>query len=930
MLFRYAQLEEKGKWIEVIDSPDIEEKLKKMGAVRSTVLAVSEAIKEDTDNAEVKYKGPLYFDIDSADLGQAIVSTQELVSKLQDLDVPDEAIKVYCSGKKGFHVFIPEKVFMDSKRAVKRLPAVYMELAKDLYVHGMDFQVYSGGMGRMFRPENGKRDDGAYRVRISLSELSKMTPELYKQLASAPRDQVYPEVNGAKAYSLAALYERAKTTAQKKATLRDAALPVEELKPYAEEPPACIPALMETDKDAHFNQVGMQLAVFIARAGVPRYKANSLIEELATKKTSTTYDTFKKRKIHLEGLVKYTQNKKSVQFSCPAMRTLVGKKVCRDCPLKSKTLGGRGMNDTPAVLARPDGYYVAGQNDDRRISTFTLHPLEVYVDQGQGGRTSRRTSTSMQIQAGGEILGTILFDEAGWRSKAELLKQMEGISNLGFLGSDTDVQKIKIACYSTGEDEVEEITKVHSVGVFETATNVRGQKIYTYVEPGLSVNSYGIQGTHEFHGRANPEPALRATPKPVPGDPIMRDTLNNLLRINSPLVIAQLIGWHSLCHLKAQVMSLYGQFPSLNIWGNAGSGKTMTSSLLACLNGVDYGATGNPVLLSMATAWPVVEAASSTTTIPRIFEEFNRSKIKKHGMYEHCLEVIKAAWNNHPVARGRIGRSKANASSRTSAEIVELHITSPLVVCSEQAPDEPALQQRMIQVELSNQTREGCDDHFYNTINRRNELLCFSRAMTLTALKTKETWVDERMKEGYKRVPNEVNDRSRLAYALLFVGLDYFEGVGHSLDFDLSSDIAQLKKELENHLSAEKHTISQAKTWSEVDNVINVIADMAQLGIQDMGMSPLVPGKHFLLVPDKDELILDMQVIFPLMNRWIRQGGVTPVFNTLKQMSPLLKSEHYFITNLRREPEISAARNVWVMRASKMQEKGHNTEMFQQ
>lgn len=928
MLFRYAQLEEKGKWIEVLETPDIDKKLKEMGAVRATVLAVSEAIRDDTDKDNIKYKGPLYFDIDSADLEQAIVSTQELVQKLRELEVPEEAIKVYCSGKKGFHVFVPEKVFSDNKRAVKSLPAIYMELAKDLYVHGMDFQVYSGNKGRMFRPENGRRDDGAYRVRITLAELTNMTPALYKQVVQAPRQLPFPEVNGAKSHMLAALYERAKATAHKKATLRDTALPVEELKPYAEDPPACIPALIQSSGDVHFNQAGLQLAAFIARAGVPRYKATALMDELASKKESTTYHSFNRRKIHLEGLVKYTQNKQSVQFSCAAMRSLVGKKCCLDCPLKAKTLGGRGMNDMPAVLARPDGYFIAGQNEDRRISTFTLHPLEVYVEQGQGGRTPRRTHTSMQIQAGGDILGTIVFDETGWRSKAELLKQMEGIGNLGFLGSDADVQKIKIACYSTGEDEVEEITKVHSVGIFESATNVSGQKIYTYVEPGLSVNSYGIQGTHEFHGRSSPEPTIRATARPEPGDPVILKTLQDLLRINSPLVIAQLVGWHSLCHIKTQVMSLYGQFPSLNLWGNAGSGKTMTSSLMACLNGVDYGSTGNPLLLSSTTAWPVIEAASSTTTIPRIFEEFNRSKIKKHGMYEHCLEIIKAAWNNHPVSRGRVRSSRASGSSLTNAEVVEVHITAPLVICSEQAPEEPALQQRMIQVELSNKTRQGCDQHFYEAISHRQQVLSFARALTMTALKTKEDWVAERLQAGYERVPSEVNDRSRLAYGLLFVGLDYLEGVGHSLNFDLTEDITELKHELEAHLDTSRQEISQAKVWSEVDNVLRMVADMAQLGIQDSGLSPLIPGRHFLLIPERDELILDMQVIFPLLQRWMKQTGNDSVFQSMSQLVPLMKSEDYWLTSRRMEPAMSKNRMLWVFRASKMEEKGHNTGMF--
>lgn len=927
-MYRYAQLAEKGKWIEVIDSPDIEQKLQQMGAVRATVLAVSDVVSEDGDNDNLKYKGPLYFDIDSPDLTQAIASTRELVHKLRELDVPDEAIKVFCSGKKGFHVFVPEKVFMETKRAVKGLPAIYMELAKELYVHGMDFQVYSGSKGRVFRPENGLRPDGAYRVRVSLNELETMTPSDYREVVKAPRDKAYPEVNGAKAYSLAALYERAKTTAHKKAVLRNSALPVEELKPYAEDPPACIPALVLTDKNVHFNQAGMQLAIFISRAGVPNYKASSLMDEMATRKTSSTYDTFRKRKVHLEGLVKYTQNKEKAEFSCAAMRTAVGRKVCRDCPLNGKTLGGRGMEDMPAVLARPDGYYIAGKEEDRRVSTFTLHPVEVFVDQAQNGGTARRTGTSMQVQSHGEILGTIHFDETGWRSRSELLRQMEGIGNLGFLGSDVDVQKLKIAVYQAiGDEEVDEITKVHSAGVWETATNIKGDKVYTYVEPGLSINSYGIKGTHELHGRVVPEPRLRMSQRPESGDQKMKTVLQQLIAVNSPVVMAQLLGWHSLCHIKAQVMSVYGQFPSLNLWGNAGSGKTMTSTLLACLNGVDYSKTG-PLLLSMTTAYPLIEVASSTTTIPRIFEEFNRSKIKKYGMYEQCVEIIKAAWNNHPVARGRLQTSKANNQGRIGAEVTEMHITAPLVICSEQAPDEPALQQRMLQVELSNHTRAGRSENFYYAQRHKDLLLDFSRALTMTSLKTKESWVGEKLDEHYASVPHKINDRSRFAYALLFIGLDYFHAVAESLSIDITKEMNGLRTDLATYLKVAEPELVRTKVWSEVDQVLSILADMAQLAIQDQGLSPLLPGKHFLAVPSKDELILDLEVIYPLYRMFTSKTKTPMVFNSLKQLTPLLKSESYYVTNVRRHPEVSESRKVWVLRLSELADKGHNIGMF--
>lgn len=931
MLYRYVQLDERGQWVTIPDSPDYEKIARDMGAVRMTALALSEQITDETDPEKVKYKGPLYFDIDNSDLAMSISSTKELIGKLQELEVPEEAIQVYCSGNKGFHVFVPEKVFQERASAQKRLPEIYMEMARDLYVYGLDFAVYSGGKGRMFRPENGRHESkGTYRVRISLQELEEMTPEIYRGMVTAPRTAEFKKLNGTKSYPLRAVYERCKQRVFKKQKLKSSALPVEELKPYAEEPPACINELMLPKHKIAFNSAGLQLATFIARSGTPKYRVDSLVDQMSTARQSTTYDTPRKRREHLRGLVNYVQAKSGVNFSCAAMRSLVTRNPCKDCPLKEKGLGERGAEDMPAVLARHDGYYVAGKEEDRRVSTFTLHPVEVFMDQPQGRGSARRIGTTMQLQSHNEVLGRVYFEETGWRSKSELLKQVEGIGNLGFLGNDQDVQKIKIAVYAAGEEgEVEEITQVHSAGIMETAVNRSGKRVYTYVEPGLSVNSYGIQGTHEMHGKVSPEPRLRKTDKPQPGDQNLRQTLLGMLSMNSPVIMAQLSGWHSACHLKAHIMNSYDQFPSLNLWGNAGSGKSMTSALMACLNGVDYNqGGGSPLSLSMTTAWPLVEEVSSTTTIPKILEEFNRSKIKKYGMYEHCVEIIKAGWNGHPVSRGRLARSSANGRGKGGGETVDFRVSAPLVVCSEQAPQEPALQQRMVQVHLTNESRKGRAQYFMDTMRNRKQLLSFSRAMTMTALKTKEEWIEEHLEAGYGLVSETMNDRSRFSYALLFAGLDYFNAVAHSLSIPFDEEIEELKKALSDHLSDNRAEIERSKIWSEVDQMLGHLADMAQLSLQDNGLSPLQPGRHFLAVERSDELILDMQVIFPLLRMWSQRTDTPIVFSSFRQLVPLLQAESYYVTDDRRERDISANRPVWVLRLSEMKRRGHSVEMF--
>lgn len=930
--YKYVQTEENGKWLLIKDDNKFYEKTREMGAVRATILSVSDDLDaEDTDPNKVKYIGPLYFDIDvdRSNLALAISSTQELVGKLMDLDVRDSGVEIYCSGSKGFHVIVPHSQFLESNRMIGHLPYIYMEVARDLYVYGLDFSVYSGGKGRMWRPVNGLRPDGKYRVRITLEELKSLTPKAYLQMVSAPRNLAAPGLNGHKANALSIVFDRARARTRKGQANKKTALTVDQLIPFAEEPPGCIDKLIKGEilRGVNFNLAGLQLASFIARAGVPDYKAKSLIAIMSQNTESNTYNTVNKRDTHLQGLTNYAKAKPSVFFSCATMRAYVEKPPCKDCQLQQDQIA-----DTPEeqqyIAKRPDGYYVMAERSDRKVTTFVFDPQEVYLEHQSGEYTARRTGTVVDLYSNHErIAHNLYFEEVGWRSKGEFLKQLEGLAGVDFLGADTDVQKIKISVYNDLEgDGVEEITNISAAGIHESS--IGKNKVYTYVEPGLSINSYGIQGTHRLKGGVAPLPIMRKARKIKKGDEVLRQVLRRLMSVNRPEVSAQLIGWHSLCHLKAHITSKYRQFPSLNLWGTAGSGKSTTSQLMALLNGVDYLTSGSPLASGLTTMHPVIEVVTSTTTIPRIIEEFNRSQVKKFGVYEAITECIKASWENLSVPRGAIGRSKEKGSSNTNSHVVNKRVTAPLIVCSEEPPIKGSLRQRMVQVQLTNLGKEGREEFYFNSVADKEIILSFSKSLTMMALKTKTEWIVDRFNLSIKYIPKEIIDRPRYSYAMLLVGLDYFHAVAHSLSISLDEEVAELKQALVGYLNKDSHLIAVAKKWSTVDQVLHAVGEMTQLSIQTSNLSPLIQGKHWISKEEHDSLIIDMRLVFSLYKRYARSIGLDDVFESLQQLAPLLKSEEYYLTDQRIVPEMAGRRKLWVLSLSKMKERGHEIEMF--
>ena len=163
----------------------------------------------------VRYSGDYYADFDSETLESAIVAIRAFLDKLRDHDVNLDQCRVYATGGRGFHLFVPAGCFMRTAPdgGVAMLPAIYKAMATELYVDDLDLRVYTAKRGRMLRCANVRRENGAYKVRVSVHEVETMTPALFAELCQAPRPDE-PASTPSVAEGLTALYERAAKAVQ--------------------------------------------------------------------------------------------------------------------------------------------------------------------------------------------------------------------------------------------------------------------------------------------------------------------------------------------------------------------------------------------------------------------------------------------------------------------------------------------------------------------------------------------------------------------------------------------------------------------------------------------------------------------------------------------------------------------------------------------
>lgn len=928
-MFRYYQTGEKGAWHPITDSEDIESIAVGKGAKKLTILSLNELVNDgETDKLDLSYRGPLYFDIDCKnDLATAIESCQRLVKSLQLKGVNDSDIRVFCSGSKGFHILVPQKVFSNG-RPQKRLPWIYREMALSLFVPGTDFQVYSTGRGNSFRIPQVQRADGKYRTPISLQELEEITPETYVELCEVPRETYkHPDYVLEKSTELEVLFESAKIRAGKRHNTAGS-LADETLKKISREAPNCLRDLADFKKvaaDKSFNALAMQVGILIARSGMEEEAYSPQIDRMA--ENAATGNTSRAgRREELESQVRYMKANPTYKFSCAAMRDLLTSRPCEGCPLEKEGSAVINGGADLGLEKRQEGYYFVGKSADVRLSTFTLTPISVVIDRPQDGSAPRRAYTVMSIESEGVDIGEVSFSEAGWKSASNFKDEISGLRNLAFMGSDDHVQRIKHMTYREEENSAGEIMQVYTAGIH--IEERVGHKVFTYIEPGYSINSVKVEGTYRLKGRILCPPMMKETPVCPKGDIEADDAMLAMLKMNSPINMAQTVGWFAACHLKSQLVDMYNQFPILSVWGAAGSGKSKTVEVVSALCGLNP-VKDAPVNVSTPTAYAILEYAASTTTVPRIMEEYNKSKMNFKA-YTMVGETLKAAWGGETIAKGTLAKRSNQNGGRTGAYVEAIKVSAPICTTSEQAPDMPALIHRSVQV-MFRQSALTSDREPYYLEAREGmpKLREVGKYLMLTALcNTREGWIRNAMTEAKEVVPRALDERPRYSAQVLLVAIRWLT---ENLDkLYLPNTVKYLQEvitpALEEHYAAmgDKAKDNRLKVRTEIDAVLDSMAMMATLTYQ--GKDYIQHGKHF--VTTEDSLYIDAPTCHTIYKKFRAEYEREPaVIATISQFVLLLKTESYF-EGEEYIPEISKTRMCLKLSKVKMAEKGLQVTLF--
>jgi hypothetical protein len=738
----------------------------------------------------MKYSGPLYFDWDSRDdLPKAISDMQRTVAKLVDeFKVPPEAMSIYATGGKGFHLEIPMEVFTTGnaiKTGVTLLPLVYRHMALEVVTPTLDMRVYSTRKGRHWRVPNIRRDNGKFKVQISYAEAMTMDQEAYDLLTSEQRPLTPPSTSHQSAELLALFLEsRAKVEGETKRALK-AKDETKELNRFNGEIPASAKLLMagmHIRQDVGFNNIALQFAILAHALGKSEEEFLQACEGIINEYTSDgRYNSPRKRREALQERFYYTKDNPCYIFSFGGLKSIAEEGFEPDELRPGRELvlvQGEVKADDEALkrALNPDGTIksisdwmeladtglsdealVAMRQADRRDNHgVVVNHHGIYVAQGKDEMLTRVSPTGfsmpwtlLDVATKKEVgMQVNLFLEKGskvvnygrheipidtFASRASLDRYLSGYGS-GFTGTDIQATCVRMALkdQAARDDNTAYVLTREGVDVItDPDTPEDASRILVFVSRkgvvlGRDVpdDPYAALSRNErfmFRPRAtntavyDPDNIDLKPLDPREGSHV-RKMLKSMLEFNADdYVVANTVGWFVSSFHRQVHHRIHGQFPILQIYGPAGSGKTSTPTYLSRM----FWVKDEPKVHS-ATRGGLTQHArrtlySGSASVPMLMDEFKRTEMGETE-YSKLVGELRTAYNSGTMMLGGIKDGSAMSDFRT---ITELERSAPICTMSETLIDETAVMERCVVVPMQPSNQRVATWEFLNTEENR-------------------------------------------------------------------------------------------------------------------------------------------------------------------------------------------------------------------
>lgn len=852
-----------------------------------TVLDVDAAIdatfaREQID--QLRYRGPLYFDFDAADLETAIEKFTQFLGRLLEVDVDPEMCRLFASGGRGFHIEVPPEVFMAKvpKQGVQRLPLIYKEIAQQLYVDTLDLRVYSTRKGRMWRAPGVKRENGKYKVPLTFAEAGEMTPANYELLCSAPRHAVAlkpAQLSNKLAVIYAAAESKIEAAAKKKkASKQDAAL-LARFK--GELPPSLLRVLAgeAIAPNTGFHKIALQAAITANAVGMTEDQLLALSAGVIEKHQSdgNRYNTPAKRRAELQRMMRYTADNPCYEYRRDAVKALLPKDV------PSPDLDGLTDEVAGEVTAQGDngnssgllsGIFVTEKGVFKRVEEGAVMLSDISFRDAcllYSIETGHAQGFECEVLLNGKSRGRHLVELPTFLSKQRYVQFC--MSHMGiFRGNDNEVQAVAAILRDTAMKNNKVVYIIGREGLDLVQRPDTTEKTLDFVwstpdgvetdSPTLYKYSSAFGKLGMFKSDLTDAPDLEANDRTA-------KVIDALLRFNEPYAVANLLGWFVSAFHRQVYHHLFSQFPLLQLVGQSGAGKTTTVGHLLRL----HYHLSSPLVLQAdsSTKFAIQSAVQSSASIPVVLDEFKPRQFGT-GKYASMMQMFRSSYSAQTIAKG--GMSTELQSNWK--DITLLAFSAPIVFLTEALETETALLERCVSAELTKAALTGREAA--NALLQAESSVIASlgkeivRATFRSNLEAFRDKVEIHREHANRIAFKRNNHRVVFNLAVVMMGLEFFEDVlKHHFGDRFAERLTHLRGELKD---ISKHV--SVTVMPEAAKVLNILAHMTKTedGGSEFGLRE---GVDF--IQTEEHLDLLMRNCYYKYVAWARRKGQVPLYD---------------------------------------------------
>lgn len=822
----------------------------------------------------VKYRAPygFYADFDG-DLDEVLNQSRVFLLKLESEHGFDKCqARLWFTGGRGTHIEIPLECFMPKvpPAGIAMLPAIFKEIAMQTYVDTLDMRIFSAKKGRQWRTPNVKRDNGLYKVQVTLDEFMSASVEDYRSICSAPRAAlpITPPTCNAKLSLLFTLAKEKVEIALKRRKSKKTSN--EHVQRFEGKWPDSFRLLLTGEnvrETVGWNQIAMQVAAFGLALGKTEEQivedAKGLIDSHSG--DSDRYGSPRKRERELRNQIRYQDGNPGYEFSIGGVKSLFAKGAY------TEDLDWAGVETSTDEEGDPE-------DDDDEVDDGPRTDEEAEAERGTLQEAIKKATQetlerlALTYSRQGVFMktenGPVKVSSAGFAKPVRLGKLSDGAS-IGYevevivdglshgrrilpmsaMTSKASFQAwlsafgTSISAPDTVVPQLTDLFRIRTRGAImitvsregvdvitppttpESPTQRPTEIIFSSSDKVLSLNGTQLR----FRGMNDPDGAFKSD---LWSSPVLEDTeetrefFDHLWGINDRVTLGKMVGWFVACFMCQPIREAYKQFPVMQVWGQAGSGKSKTTELF---NHMHYW-RHDPKKLSAtgSTFFPIMAAVTQSASIPVLFDEYKPREMSKHNK-DLLSNIFRNNYEGGQIERGSLAKDAG------SKEVVinSYSNVAPVGFIGEAIEAQTAILERSVSVPFSKAGRAGRGKHFAYVFARRragplSQLgKSLAQAVMSSNVRSVAATVEDYQDQLRTRVGEGVSDdieRPIFNLAVVLAGHDLLKQVLSSVFGDRYDDNVEAMKD------ALLGTVGQlvVMTMSEAAKVLDVMAQLTR------------------------------------------------------------------------------------------------------